>query len=261
MRCQESDRGTVLWNGVGTKGSGSSPASDDADRAQKAGRRGKAPCCVAASSVEERVSTWRKCGQVRRAKDPAPTSRRPGTRQETLEEGEQSRRRKVHSLIDKVYAPANLAEAWKRVRENKGSAGIDGLTVIAFEDRQAEHLAGLHARLRDQTYRPAPVKRVGIPKLGGGTRNLGIPSVTDRVVQQALVQKMAPIFEPLFAECSFGYRPGRSPHMAMRKVWREINEGNLWILDADLRSFFDSIDQNKWLIWSQRRSAMGESYT
>jgi group II intron reverse transcriptase/maturase len=74
---------------------------------------------------------------------------------------------------------------------------------------------------------------------------LGIPSVTDRVVQQALVQKMAPIFEPLFAECSFGYRPGRSPHMAMRKVWREINEGNLWILDADLRSFFDSIDQNK----------------
>jgi RNA-directed DNA polymerase len=159
--------------------------------------------------------------------------------------GEQSRRRKVHLLIDKVYAPANLAEAWKRVRENKGSAGIDGLTVTAFEDRQAEHLAGLHARLRDQTYRPAPVKRVGIPKAGGGTRNLGIPSVTDRVVQQALVQKMAPIFEPLFAECSFGYRPGRSPHMAMRKVWREINEGNLWILDADLRSFFDSIDQNK----------------
>jgi RNA-directed DNA polymerase len=90
--------------------------------------------------------------------------------------GEQSRRRKVHSLIDKVYAPANLAEAWKRVRENKGGAGIDGLTVTAFEDREAEHLAGLHARLRDQTYRPAPVKRVGIPKAGGGTRNLGIPT-------------------------------------------------------------------------------------
>src|SRR4051812_36973231 len=83
MRCQESDRGTVLWNGVGTKGSGSSPASDDADRAQKAGRRGKAPCCVAASSVEDGGSTWRKCGQVRRAKDPAPTSRRPGRGQET----------------------------------------------------------------------------------------------------------------------------------------------------------------------------------
>jgi RNA-directed DNA polymerase len=66
-----------------------------------------------------------------------------------------------------------------------------------------------------------------------------VPSVADRVVQQALVQKMTPIFEPLFADCSFGYRPGRSPHMAMRKVWREINEGNLWILDADLRSYLD----------------------
>jgi RNA-directed DNA polymerase len=73
----------------------------------------------------------------------------------------------------------------------------------------------------------------------------GIPSVADRVVQQALVQKMTPIFEPLFADCSFGYRPGRSPHMAMRKVWREINEGNLWILDADLRSYFDKIDQER----------------
>jgi RNA-directed DNA polymerase len=89
------------------------------------------------------------------------------------------------------------------------------------------------------------VKRVAIPKAGGGTRNLGIPSVIDRVVQQALVAKMTPIFEPLFADCSFGYRPGRSPHMAMRKVWREINEGNLWILDADLRSYFDKIDQER----------------
>jgi RNA-directed DNA polymerase len=76
-------------------------------------------------------------------------------------------------------------------------------------------------------------------------RNLGIPSVIDRVVQQALVQKMEPIFEPLFADCSFGYRPGRSPHLAMRKVWCEINEGNLWILDADLKSYFDNIDQER----------------
>ena len=153
-----------------------------------------------------------------------------------------SRRRKVHSLIDKVYDPANLAEAWKKVRENKGSAGIDGLTVAGFEQRQDKLLEGLHQQLREKTYRPSPVKRVAIPKLGGGTRNLGIPSVRDRVVQQALVQKMNPIFEPLFADCSFGYRPGRSPHMAMRKVWREIQEGNFWILDADLRAYFDNID-------------------
>jgi group II intron reverse transcriptase/maturase len=148
-----------------------------------------------------------------------------------------SRRRKVHSLIDKVYDPANLAEAWKRVRENKGSAGIDGLTVAGFEQRQDDPLETLHKQLQEKTYRPSPVKRVAIPKLG---RNLGIPSVRDRVVQQALAQKMNPIFEPLF-----GYRPGRSPHMAMRKVWREIHQGNFWILDADLRAYFDSIDQNR----------------
>jgi retron-type reverse transcriptase len=96
-----------------------------------------------------------------------------------------SKRRKVHSLIDKVYDPANLAEAWKRVRENKGGAGIDGLTVAGFEQRQDELLERLHKQLREKTYRPSPVKRVAIPKLGGGTRNFGIPSVRDRVVQQA----------------------------------------------------------------------------
>jgi RNA-directed DNA polymerase len=158
--------------------------------------------------------------------------------------GEQ-RYRKVHSLIDKVYDRTNLTKAWKHVRENKGSAGIDGLTIAAFTEREEELIAKLHEQLRDRTYRPRAVKRVAIPKAGGGTRNLGIPSVADRVVQQALVQKMTPIFEPLFADCSFGYRPGRSPHMAMRKVWREINEGNLWILDADLRSYFDKIDQER----------------
>jgi retron-type reverse transcriptase len=111
--------------------------------------------------------------------------------------------------------------------------------VAGFEQRQDELLERLHKQLREKTYRPAPVKRVAIPKLGGGTRNLGIPSVRDRVVQQALVQKMNPIFEPLFADCSFGYRPGRSPHMAMRKVWQEIQEGNFWILDADLRAYLE----------------------
>src|SRR5499426_4134250 len=115
-----------------------------------------------------------------------------------------SRRRKVHSLIDKVYDPANLAEAWKRVRENKGSAGIDGLTVAGFEQRQDELLERLHKQLREKTYRPSPVKRVAIPKLGGGTRNLGIPSVRDRVVQQALVQKMNPIFEELLRNVGDG---------------------------------------------------------
>jgi RNA-directed DNA polymerase len=160
--------------------------------------------------------------------------------------GAEYRHRKVHSLIDKVYGRGNLDEAWQHVRENKGSAGIDGLTIAAFAEREDKLLARLHEQLRNQTYRPQPVRRVEIPKAsGGGMRNLGIPSVLDRVIQQALVQKMEPIFEPLFADCSFGYRPGRSPHTAMRKVWCEINQGNLWILDADLRSYFDNIDQER----------------
>jgi RNA-directed DNA polymerase len=101
--------------------------------------------------------------------------------------GGRGHQRKVHSLIDKVYDRSNLTEAWKHVRENKGSAGIDGLTIAAFTEREDELLARLHEQLRDRTYRPQAVKRVAIPKAGGGTRNLGIPSVIDRVVQQALV--------------------------------------------------------------------------
>jgi len=108
------------------------------------------------------------------------------------------RHRKVHSLIDKVYDRINLIDAWKHVRENKGSAGIDGLTIAAFAERESELLATLHEQLLEGTYRPRAVKRVAIPKAAGGTRNLGIPSVSviDRVVQQALAQKMSPIFEP-----------------------------------------------------------------
>jgi hypothetical protein len=122
--------------------------------------------------------------------------------------------RKVHSLIDKVYAPANLAEAWRHVRDNKGGAGIDGLSIAAFADREEERLAALHRKLRDRSYRPSPVKRVGIPKPDGGLRRLGIPSVTDRVVQQALVQKTAPIFDPTLPTARSGIGRG------VRPTWR-----------------------------------------
>jgi group II intron reverse transcriptase/maturase len=151
----------------------------------------------------------------------------------------------VHSLIDKVYGRKNLELAWERVKRNRGSAGIDAVTIREFEARKDYYLDVLHRRLRDGTYRPKPVKRVEIPKPDGGVRKLGIPAVLDRVCQQALVQRMAPIFEPLFQDCSFGYRTGRSPHAAMRKVWRELNSGSFWIVDADLRQYFDTIDQKK----------------
>jgi len=157
----------------------------------------------------------------------------------------QGRKRKVHSLIDKVYSRKNLEMAWQKVKKNRGSAGIDEVTIPKFEQRKGYYLDLLHRKLRDGTYRPKPVKRVEIPKSEAGTRRLGIPSVMDRVVQQALVQRMEPIFEPKFLECSFGYRKGRSPHDAMRKVWRELMVGYVWVVDADLRRFFDTIDQER----------------
>ena len=154
-------------------------------------------------------------------------------------------KRKVHSLIDKVYSRKNLKLAWKKVRQNWGCAGIDALSIAKFEAHKAYYLELLHRKLRDGTYRPKPVKRVEIPKLDGGVRKLGIPAVMDRVVQQALVQRMEGIFEARFVDCSYGYRKDRSTHDAMRKIWRELNAGDFWIVDADLRQFFDTIDQEK----------------
>ena len=156
-----------------------------------------------------------------------------------------SGKRKVHSLIDKVFSRQNLEFAWSRVKKNRGSAGIDNVTITVFELRKSYYLDLLHRKLRDGTYQPRPVKRVEIEKSDGGVRKLGIPTVLDRVVQQALVQRMEPIFEPQFLPCSFGYRKGRSPHDAMGKIWRELQAGDSWIVDADLRSYFDSIDQSK----------------
>jgi RNA-directed DNA polymerase len=159
--------------------------------------------------------------------------------------GKQGKKQKVHSLIDKVYSRKNLELAWEKVKKNRGSAGIDDVTIAQFEARKEDYLDLLHRKLRDGTYRPKPVKRVEIPKADGGVRKLGIPAVLDRVCQQALVQRMERIFEPTFLDSSFGYRPGRSPHDAMRKVWQELNTGYSWIVDADLRQFFDTIDQEK----------------
>lgn len=103
----------------------------------------------------------------------------------------------------------------------------------------------LHDKLRDGTYQPKPVKRVEIPKAEGGVRQLGLPAVLERVCQQALVQRMEPIFEPRFLDSSCGYRRGRSPHDARRKVWQELNAGCSWIVEADLQQFFDTSDQQK----------------
>jgi RNA-directed DNA polymerase len=114
------------------------------------------------------------------------------------------RKCKVHSLIDKVYSRKNLEVAWERVKKNKGAAGVDEVTITRFEERKDYYLDTLQHKLREEKYRPKPVRRVEIAKPDGGVRKLGIPAVVDRVCQQALVQRMEPIFEQIFPECSYG---------------------------------------------------------
>ena len=149
--------------------------------------------------------------------------------------------RKAHSLIGQVYDPLNLARAWERVKENKGAGGVDGVTVTRFEQDRDCYLGLLHQKLKDGSYRPRPVRRVEIDKPGSATkRPLGIPTVLDRVCQQALVNVLEPVFEPTFRDESFGFRPGRSTHMAMRRIWRQLQAGDAWVVDADIADFLES---------------------
>lgn len=155
--------------------------------------------------------------------------------------------KKVHSLVDKVYKMKNLELAWEKVKQNDGSGGVDNQSVQDFEEKLQANLQRLQEELKADSYKPKPVLQHKIPKLGqpGKARKLGIPSVYDRVCQQALLNRMEPIFETVFDESSFGYRKGRSTKDALRKVWKETQDGNEWIVDADLEDFFGSADHEK----------------
>jgi RNA-directed DNA polymerase len=165
--------------------------------------------------------------------------------------------KKVHSLIDKVYKRKNLEMAWEKVKENRGSGGVDGQSLTAFESQLGLQLARLERELKEDTYRPLPVRQHPIPKRDkpGEYRMLGIPAIYDRVCQQALLNRIEPVFEPIFDDASFGYRRGRSPKDALRKVWKEIHSGSQWIVDADLRDFFGSADHEKLLTLVTQRIA------
>jgi RNA-directed DNA polymerase len=152
---------------------------------------------------------------------------------------------KWYSLMDKVYAPKTLAAAWTRVRANKGAAGVDGQSIERFAVRAELYLSELATALREGTYRPQPVKRVEIPKGDGRTRPLGIPTVKDRIVQQAVRLVIEPIFEAHFQDGSYGFRPGRGCHDALREVDRLIKDGCTHVVDADLASYFDTIPHDR----------------
>src|SRR5881296_3252704 len=167
--------------------------------------------------------------------------------------------RKVHSLIDKVYQRKNLEMAWETVKANRGSGGVDGQSLDGFAAQHEQQLDRLQSELKEDTYQPQPVRQVQIPKAGkpGEFRMLGVPTIFDRVCQQALLNRLEPIFEPVFDEANFGYRRGRSTKDAMRKVWKEIQSGREWIVDADLKDFFGSVDHAKLLTLIAQRVADG----
>lgn len=153
---------------------------------------------------------------------------------------------KWHALNDKVSSPRNLFEACRKVMDNKGSAGIDHQTVEQFRGRWPEELQRLEDELRSGSYRPRAIKRVMIPKPGSSEkRPLGIPCVRDRVAQTALVHVLEPIFDVTFAEHSYGFRPGRGCHHALERVEALLNQGYDHVVDADLKSYFDTIPKDR----------------
>ena len=167
--------------------------------------------------------------------------------------------KKVHSLIDKVYKRKNLEMAWERVKANRGSGGVDGQTLEDFAEQLDKNLDRLQSELKEGVYQPQPVRQVQIPKMGkpGEFRGLGIPTIYDRVCQQALLNRLQPILEPIFDEANYGYRQGRSTKDALRKVWKEIDSGSEWIVDADLKDFFGSVDHEKLLTLVAQQIADG----
>jgi RNA-directed DNA polymerase len=152
---------------------------------------------------------------------------------------------KWYSLMDKVFAPKTLAIAWTKVRANKGAAGVDGQSIERFAAKAELYLSELSTALKVGTYHPEAVKRVEIPKGDGKTRPLGIPTVKDRIVQQAVRLAIEPIFEMRFCDGSYGFRPGRGCQDALREVDRLLKAGYTFVVDADLQSYFDTIPHER----------------
>ena len=148
-------------------------------------------------------------------------------------------------LLEEVLSKDNLNKAYKQVYKNKGASGVDGVTVDELFAYIKEHQQEILWQIRNRKYKPQPVRRVLIPKENGKMRKLGIPSVIDRVIQQAIVQILTPIYEEIFSNNSYGFRLGRSPEMAITKALEYFNDGYDWIIDIDLQSFFDEVNQDK----------------
>jgi len=150
----------------------------------------------------------------------------------------------VRGLLLQVLSRENMVEAWKHVKANRGSAGVDGLTIQETEERLKTQWPSIQAEILEETYRPQAVRRVEVPKPNGGVRELGIPTVTDRLIQQALLQILQPLIDPSFSESSHGFRPGRSAHDAVQKARDYVQEGYRIVVDVDLEKFFDTVNHD-----------------
>ena len=148
-------------------------------------------------------------------------------------------------LMEEILSEENLQMAIKKVKQNKGAPGIDKMSVQEVEQWFEQYQEEIISKIMNKQYRPMPVKRVYIPKPNGKQRALGIPTVVDRVIQQAMSQVLNKIYEPIFSEHSFGYRPRRNAQMAMEEVLQYLNEGYEWIVDLDIEKFFDTVNQDK----------------
>jgi len=151
----------------------------------------------------------------------------------------------TNRLIEEVCERENLKEALRRVKRNKGSAGVDGMTVGGITDYLKQHWPAIREQLLNGTYEPRPVRRVEIPKPDGGVRKLGIPTVLDRLIQQAVMQVLQRQWDPTFSESSYGFRPGRSAQQAVAQAQKHIAEGHGWCVDFDLEKFFDRVNHDK----------------
>ena len=145
-------------------------------------------------------------------------------------------------LLEEVLERNNMLLALKRVISNKGSHGVDGMKIDELREHIKKHWDTIKAKLLEIKYNPSPVRRVEIPKPDGGVRLLGIPTVQDRLIQQAIAQVLSRIYEPLFSENSFGFRPRRGAKNAITKSKEYINKGNRWVIDMDLEKFFDKVN-------------------
>jgi RNA-directed DNA polymerase len=148
-------------------------------------------------------------------------------------------------MLEEILDYRNIQKSLKQVISNKGAGGIDGMQTGELEDYFSENWLVLKANILEGTYRPQPVRRVEIPKPNGGSRKLGIPTVTDRVLQQAIAQWLMPKYEPLFSANSYGYRPGRNTHQAVQKAKEHLNGNKTWVVELDLENFFDRVNHDK----------------